>query len=138
MSPIDSFTHKLNARDIRPTAMRLLVLQQLARQPFAVSLVELEQLLDTADRVTIYRTLKTFLDHKLVHSIDDGTGAVKYALCADTCDCQPSQLHAHFHCTSCQKTYCLTESTIPAIHLPQKFVLHEAELVVKGLCERCS
>ncbi|PRY08339.1 hypothetical protein CLV24_12126 [Pontibacter ummariensis] len=55
-----------------PTAMRLIVLETLQKQIAAVSLQDLETAFAKADRITIYRTLKTFEENRLVHSIEDG------------------------------------------------------------------
>jgi Fur family ferric uptake transcriptional regulator len=73
--------NKLIKRDIKPTAMRELVLKVLTNQNSAISLSELEHKFEKADRITLYRTLKTFEVNKLMHSIEDGTGSSKYALC---------------------------------------------------------
>jgi len=128
----------LEKNNIRPTAMRLLVLDTLNRQLNAVSISDIEADFDKVDRITLYRTLKTFEEHKLIHSIDDGTGIPKYALCEEGCECKPQDLHLHFHCSQCKRTYCLTELHIPDIRLPRKFVAEEINLVVRGLCDRCS
>lgn len=66
---------KLVEREIRPTAMRLLVLEALYNRKTAISLSELEIVLGKSDRVTLFRTLKTFQGNGLVHNIDDGTGS---------------------------------------------------------------
>ncbi len=128
---------KLEQRNIKPTAMRQLVLQVLAGQKSAISLPELEHKFEKADKATLYRTLKTFEQHRLIHSIDDGTGAIKYALCNENCECAPSDLHVHFFCTECGQTYCLKEVSIPAINLPENFSLESVNMVVKGICPNC-
>ena len=128
---------KLTMRNIKPTAMRELVLKVLTEQDRAISLADLEQKFDNADKTTLYRTLKTFEENKLIHSIDDGTGAVKYALCKETCQCHPEDLHVHFLCTKCQQTYCLTDISIPSIALPVNFKLETINMVVKGICSNC-
>ena len=87
----------LIAKQIAPTAMRLLVLDVLQRHPAALSLADVEALLKHADRITVHRTLKTFTDKGLVHRVDDGSGAVKFALCEPTCTpTQHHDLHVHF------------------------------------------
>ena len=130
---------KLNKKNIRSTAMRLLVLEVLLGQKAAISLTDLEKSFEKSDRVTLYRTLKTFQEHGLVHSIDDGTGAPKYALCAEGCKCDLERdLHIHFHCRVCRETFCLPKYKIPEIGLPEKFRPEEANLVVKGVCAKCS
>ncbi|MBS4058320.1 MAG: transcriptional repressor [Bacteroidales bacterium] len=127
----------LNLKNIKPTAMRELVLKVLTEQDRAISLADLEQKFDNADKTTLYRTLKTFEENKLIHSIDDGTGSVKYALCKETCQCHPEDLHVHFLCTKCQQTYCLNDISIPSIDLPMNFKLETINMVVKGICSNC-
>ncbi len=118
--------------------MRMLVLKELQKQRYAISLSELELLFDKVDRVTLFRTLKTFREHHLIHHIDDGTGVAKYALCSNDCDCSPEELHVHFRCEKCQKTYCLPEIAIPSINLPINFKLNEVNVLMKGLCDKCT
>jgi Fur family transcriptional regulator, ferric uptake regulator len=132
-----STDEKLNRRNIKPTAMRELVLDVLSRQTTAISLSDLEQQFEKADRVTLYRTLKTFEENKLIHRIDDGTGSVKYALCTETCQCKPEELHVHFFCTVCQNTYCLNDIPVPTVNLPVNFGFESINMVVKGICANC-
>jgi len=130
---------KLKNRGIRPTAMRLLVLESLSAQETAISLSELEKAFERSDRITLYRTLKTFQENGLVHSIDDGTGAPKYALCEQGCECDIERdLHVHFHCKICSETFCLPKYKIPEINLPDNFRSEEANLVMKGICGKCA
>jgi len=129
---------KLADKKINPTAMRLLVLDSLLKQSSAISLTDIEKNLETADRITIYRTLKTFAEKGLIHVIDDGTGSPKYALCPDDCDAnQHHDLHVHFYCISCKETFCLPNSKIPEVALPDNFAATEMNLVVKGVCSKC-
>jgi Fur family ferric uptake transcriptional regulator len=129
---------KLESKNIKPTAMRQLVLQILTKQKTAISLPELENKFEKVDKATLYRTLKTFEKNKLIHSIDDGTGSVKYALCQDSCECHPNDLHVHFLCTNCHQTYCLNDISVPNINLPSNFSLESVNMVVKGICSICS
>ncbi|MCU4164153.1 Fur family transcriptional regulator [Carboxylicivirga caseinilyticus] len=128
---------QLQTRNIKPTSMRQLVLQVLNEQKTAISLPELENKFEKADKTTLYRTLKTFVENKLIHSIDDGTGSVKYALCQEACECHPEDLHVHFLCTVCGQTYCLTDVAVPKINLPAKFQLESVNMVVRGVCPSC-
>lgn len=137
MNPED-LEHKLIHNEVKPTAMRLLVLEKLSQQKYAISHKELTELFDKADNTTLFRTLKTFLKHKIIHTIDDGTGLLKYALCQEGCTCTPRDLHTHFHCTHCKKTYCLIDTPVPKLNIPQNFTLKEVNLVLKGLCDACT
>ena len=133
--PLDTV---LKAKGVTPTAMRLLVLEFLQQQTAAVSLQQLQSRFGSADRITLYRTLKTFAGKGLVHTITDGSGTTKYALCADACaEGHHHDLHLHFLCTRCGETYCLPKTKIPEISLPARFLLEELTLVAKGVCETC-
>jgi len=134
----EQIEYRLNKRDIRPTAMRILVLQYLINQNRAVSLENIERHFEHADKSTLYRTLRTFEKNKLVHTIDDGTKKLKYALCMESCQCDMQDLHYHFHCNNCQNTYCLKNQTIPQIALPRNFTMTQANMVIKGACEACN
>jgi len=128
----------LAEKNINPTAMRILVLNSLSQKKSAVSLTDIEKTLETADRTTIYRTLKTFAEKGLIHIIDDGTGLPKYALCPDNCDAGGHHdLHVHFNCVSCKETFCLPNTKIPDVMLPCDFTSTEMNLVVKGICSAC-
>ena len=129
----------LESKGIRPTAMRLLVLDYLLQQTAAVSLNDLETYFHRSDRVTLYRTLKTFGEKGLVHKIEDGSGSVKYARCVDDCLTHAHHdLHVHFNCKVCGGTFCLPKSRIPEIPLPEKFQAEEINLVMKGVCGDCA
>ena len=117
--------------------MRELVFNALLEQNVAISLSDLEKKFDKADKVTLYRTLKTFEENKLIHSIGDGTGSVKYALCAENCQCNPHDLHVHFFCIKCKHTYCLNDTPIPSVTLPLDFEIKTINMVVKGTCANC-
>ena len=117
--------------------MRLLVLKILTEQKTAIGLPELESKFNRAEKSTLYRTLKTFEKNKLVHSIDDGSGIVKYALCQSSCHCSPADLHVHFYCTKCEQTYCLNNIPVPSINLPTNFELENVNMVIKGVCANC-
>ncbi len=132
-----SIDKSLKIKKVKPTAMRQLVLDILSKQNHAIGLPELEFQFEQADRSTLYRTLKTFVKNKVIHSIDDGSGTIKYAICKDTCQCNPSELHVHFYCTKCEKTTCLTDHPIPSINLPDTYLVENINMVVKGICIKC-
>lgn len=131
----------LLAHDVKPTAVRVLVLRALQASPYALSLSELEGRLGTVDKSSISRTLSLFFERHLVHSIDDGEGIVKYATCAEHCHCHDddgfSDLHLHFTCLRCHRTYCLRGLPLPPVTIPQGFEVTTAEYMLKGICDAC-
>ncbi len=129
----------LLAKNISPTAMRILVLEYLQKQTASISLQDLENGFKHADRITLYRTLKTFEEKGLVHSIEDGSGSNKYSLCAEACRAgNHFDLHLHFYCYSCKQTFCLPKHKIPEVEVPAGYELKELNLVAKGICPGCS
>ncbi|MDL2257279.1 transcriptional repressor [Bacteroidales bacterium OttesenSCG-928-I14] len=129
---------RLLARNIRPTAVRLLVFRAMLDYPQAFSLTDLETVLVTVDKSTLFRTISLFHENLLIHSIDDGSGSIKYSVCSAECMCSVGDLHVHFKCTHCQKTFCLKSIAIPSVKLPEKFLLESVNFVMKGLCDKCS
>ena len=129
----------LESKGIRPTAMRLMTYKRLAELEVAISLGDLEKDFKVSERSTLFRTMKAFEEKGIVHQIEDGTGVIKYALCEDNCECEVgNDLHLHFHCNNCNETVCLTEHKIPHISLPDGYITEDINLVVKGICEKCS
>lgn len=131
-------------RHIKPTSVRVLVLNELEKAECALSLTDLEARLVTVDKSSIFRTLTLFLSHHMVHGVDDGTGMMKYALCSPTCHCGEeehtglSDLHTHFRCEKCGRTFCLRGLPVPSVPLPEGFTLTSANYVLVGLCPNCS
>lgn len=129
---------RLEARGIRPTAVRNLIFDAMINHPQAFSLADLEEKLDTVDKSTLFRTITHFHDKLLIHSIDDGSGSMKYSVCSVDCMCSLNELHVHFYCNKCNNTYCLESISIPKVQLPKNFVLESVNFVFKGLCNKCS
>lgn len=127
----------LISRNIKPTAMRQLVLEVMLENRRALSLIEIEKQFENVDRTTIYRTLKTFQENCIIHSIYDGTGAVRYAVCSEGCTCNLGDLHAHFLCNNCGQTICLKNYPIPVPELPEDFIFENANFVIRGICPNC-
>ncbi|WP_298903063.1 Fur family transcriptional regulator [uncultured Psychroserpens sp.] len=136
---METIEQVLESKNIRVTAMRLLIYKFLAEKQVAATLSDIEKAFEKADRTTLYRTVKTFVEKAIVHQIDDGTGITKYALCEQDCSCEiETDLHLHFHCNNCNETICLTDHKIPKIKVPDGFISEQINLVVKGLCDKCS
>lgn len=134
---IDLLEKELKAKKINPTAMRILVLKFLKKQRETVSLADIEASFEQSDRVTIYRTLKTFESKGLIHSITSNN-VTQYALCSSDCNEEHHHdTHLHFECKQCKKVVCLTQVTIPKIEIPVGFQLDNIEVVAKGICKEC-
>lgn len=132
------YSERLEKHGINPTAIRILVLKSISGKKEIFSLLDLEAELETIDKSTLFRTLVLFQQNKVVHSIDDGSGSLKYSVCDEECDCTREWLHVHFYCTKCKRAYCLRDIHIPPVDLPTEYVTDSISYVIKGLCPECS
>jgi Fur family transcriptional regulator, ferric uptake regulator len=90
------------------------------------------------DRVTVYRTLQTFVEKGIIHQIPTTDNSILYALCKHNCEQgHHHDDHVHFICSNCDKTICLDEVTVPEVKLPKNFTKQQAAMVVTGVCEDC-
>lgn len=90
------------------------------------------------DRVTVYRTLQTFVEKGIIHQIPTTDNSILYALCRDNCEQgHHHDDHVHFICSNCDKTICLDEVTVPEVKLPKNFTKQQSAMVVTGICEDC-
>lgn len=93
---------------------------------------------DNFDRVTIYRTLQTFVEKGIIHTIPTADNSVLYALCKDECtQGHHNDNHVHFICDSCNTTYCLEHTFFPELQLPKNFVQNRTDIIVSGVCAKC-
>ena len=90
------------------------------------------------DRVTVYRTLQTFVEKGIIHNIPTTDNAILYALCKDNCEAgHHHDNHVHFICDVCDKTTCLDNVNIPEIKLPKGFSQKQTDVVISGICDKC-
>jgi Fur family ferric uptake transcriptional regulator len=90
------------------------------------------------DRVTIYRTLQTFVEKGIIHSIPTSDNAVRYALCKDCTEGHHHDDHVHFMCSNCQATICLDDVVSPSVDLPKGYIAHDMQMVIHGVCKDCN
>src|SRR6476620_3320650 len=90
------------------------------------------------DRVTVYRTLQTFVEKGIIHTIPTADNSVRYALCKDCEEGHHHDEHIHFVCSNCQKTICLDDVVSPKIDLPEGYVADNVQVVIHGTCKDCN
>ena len=129
----------LKKNQLSVTSGRKKILELFLNSPGALAHADIEKNTDTAfDRVTVYRTLQTFVDKGIIHHIPTTDNSILYALCRDNCEAgHHHDNHVHFICDHCGKTICLEEVTVPEVKLPKGFTPSHAEMVVKGICGDC-
>ena len=138
-----SIGESLRAAGLRRTPVRLAVLQavRISRAPLGAA--DVMQRLDAdTDSVTVYRTLNTLAEHKLLHRVRGEDGAWRYAATRPGHQSHDDHPHAHFVCDSCGEVECLERLPLPEElsrprTLGRKYDVTYAELVVHGTCPRC-
>lgn len=129
----------LKKHNIRITQNRIDILSIFKGADVALSQGVIESEIKGVDRITLYRTLKTFESEGIIHQAIDGSGVAKFAMCSDDCNSAVHlDDHAHFHCTHCDKTICVDNVKLTEFKIPPGFQLESAHLVLKGRCDQCS
>lgn len=126
----DSIELLFQQHGVRPTAVRILIWRTLSNLDYAFALSDLEGLLPTVDRSTLFRALSLFEKKDLLQTVDDGSGQQKY--------CLHRNQHVHLSCTVCGKTVCLEHETIPAVEVPEGFQVRHITYILQGVCKACS
>ena len=90
------------------------------------------------DRVTIYRTLQTFVEKGIIHTIPTSDNSVRYALCKDCTEGHHHDEHVHFVCTNCNKTICLDGVVSPTVDVPDGYVAESMQVIIYGICKSCN
>jgi Fur family ferric uptake transcriptional regulator len=129
----------LKSNSLSVTGSRRKILQLFLEQPGALAHGDIEKKAgEKFDRVTIYRTLQTFVDKGIIHTIPTADNSIRYALCKDECtEGSHQDHHIHFVCTICNNTYCLDDVVTPEIKLPKGYQAGHVEVVVEGICKKC-
>ncbi|MBP6430698.1 MAG: transcriptional repressor [Ferruginibacter sp.] len=129
----------LKKNSLSITEGRKKILELFLKSPGALAHADIEKNTASAfDRVTVYRTLQTFVEKGIVHNIPTTDNSILYALCKHDCEeGHHHDNHVHFICNNCDKTICLDDVTVPSVKLPKGFVPQQAQMIVKGVCNDC-
>ena len=96
----------LRKNNLRATPVRKELLQLFLSSDNALSNHDIEEHLSDVDRVTLYRTLKSFQEKGIIHRAFDGTDVTRYASCSEHCDAHAHHdEHLHFHCSKCDHVF---------------------------------
>jgi Fur family ferric uptake transcriptional regulator len=130
----------LKRSQLSVTASREKILNLFLEQAGALAHGDIEKKAgEKFDRVTVYRTLQTFVEKGIIHTIPTVDNSIRYALCKDDCaEGHHHDQHIHFVCTHCKNTYCLDDIVTPDIKLPKGYSSSHIEVVVEGICKNCT
>lgn len=128
----------LEQHGIKLTANRILIAKVMSTLDYPISMKELETMLLTMDKSSIFRTLSHFKSHHLVHQMEDGNDIVRYELCHSHSEEEDEDIHVHFYCEHCHRTFCLNEISVPQVNLPVGYRQTAVNYMIKGICPDCS
>lgn len=121
------------------TEGRKRILELFLEKDGALAHADVERLTSSAfDRVTVYRTLQTFVEKGIIHQIPTTDNSILYALCRHNCaEGHHHDNHVHFICSLCNRTTCVEEVDVPAVKLPRGFRQLHAAMIISGVCKEC-
>ena len=127
----------LKTRNLRATELRVALLEIISNLGRAVSHQEIQNSLIKFDRITLYRTLNTFIERGILHKIILEDNKNFYALCNLECTIDKHQhQHIHFQCNQCKEVSCL-ESKEPIELGISNHLVDEIEITASGICQDC-
>jgi Fur family ferric uptake transcriptional regulator len=129
----------LKKNQLSVTDSRSKILELFLQQQGALAHADIEKKSGAGfDRVTVYRTLQTFVEKGIIHTIPTADNSILYALCKDECtEGHHHDHHVHFVCKGCGNTICLEDITVPDVKLPDGYQATQVEVVVNGICKEC-
>lgn len=130
----------LRKSNLSVTQSRVDILSLFYKTPGALAHASIEKMSSKHfDRVTVYRTLQTFVEKGIIHTIPTADNSILYALCKEHCEeGHHHDNHVHFICDKCGNTYCLDKVSNPKVSLPKGFQVSQTNVVVSGMCDKCS
>lgn len=128
----------LSGHGIKITSSRILVLRTLLQSNRPLSLSEIESELVSVDKSQISRALSLFMEHDLLHRIEDRSGTSRYEVCHDHEDGQDRDEHVHFYCEKCGRLLCLENLQIPKMSIPDGYVAEHSSFIISGICPDCN
>lgn len=127
----------LDSKNLSRTPCRVEILKILLNAPTALSESEIrDKLAYNFDRTTVYRTLRNFASHGVIHSIMVEGRDTHYAI-SEKHNSDSSAYQVHFSCNNCEGVYCLSHRAFATPTIPDKYISKSFDLMIRGICEKC-
>lgn len=135
MTPQNILQHK----NLRSTAFRKQVLNVFLDTEGALSQEQIASSIGDFDRITLYRTLKIFLEKGVLHEVVIPGEEGRFALCDLECSHHEQEHlhhHIHFQCTMCNTVTCIDLPEGIELKLPEHQV-NQWSINAQGYCKTC-
>ena len=128
---------------LKVTNARIKVLQVLMQSQVALSHGDILSRIngDDLDKVTLYRTLGSFVSVGLAHKVATEDRNWLYGHLPADGQQNGIDEHAHFICDSCERIYCLPHEADDELTAPvteNGFVIRSQEYRLHGICPECN
>ncbi|MCF6353067.1 MAG: transcriptional repressor [Cyclobacteriaceae bacterium] len=128
----------LKDKKLSETPFRKEVLAIFIKYNNAIPLSIVEKDLKEYNRITLYRTIKIFVEKGIIHEISLSGEDSNYAICQEECDTgSHHHQHIHFKCNICRTISCVEINKFPTIQLPE-YKIEQLEIQVTGMCKKCN
>ncbi len=131
---------KLKERHVRLTQNRITIYKLLSKSKTAVSVsVIMKQSKILLDRISVYRTLRYFLQKGIVEIVPNNKGNAKYILASSDKKIIKNRDSkcAYFVCSSCHCTELILEPINIKLDLLTKHQVSKFSLILEGVCRNC-
>jgi Fur family ferric uptake transcriptional regulator len=88
------------------------------------------------ERTTVFRTLRLFIEKKIVYRVS-ADGSDKYLLLHDDGNQLSTSEHSSFVCISCGKAVLIHTIEEPKVKIPKGFIKQNLDIIIHGLCSTC-
>ncbi|MDR1632482.1 MAG: transcriptional repressor [Dysgonamonadaceae bacterium] len=127
----------LKSKGLKKTAQRIMLVNILQAKGISLSENEIKTGMGAMyDRITFYRTVQKLIEMNIIYRIPVDN-VIKYAL-NNTEEIKKFQNPVRFFCEKCNSTSYLENHPIPDFQLPDGYVIHEYEALIKGTCSYCA
>lgn len=132
---MESLSHILNQKGLKPSHQRLRILEFLANNPCHPTadkvLSEMKEELPTLSKSTVYKTLNAFVEAGILREITIEENEIRYEY--NLVD------HGHFKCRSCGEVYDF-EIDFGSMQYDSLggFKIEDRNVYFKGVCESCT
>lgn len=130
----------LQKKKLRNTAFRQQVLDVFLANEGAISQEKIAESLGEHDRITLYRTIKVFIEKGILHEVALPGEDERYALCAPECTHKHEEhlhQHIHFQCSNCNTVSCIDLPENIQLSLPN-YQVKQWSINAQGLCTTCA
>lgn len=128
----------LEKNGLSVTQSRMEVLHFFCRSGKAYSMAALLAQVKNSNRITLYRTLKSFIQKKIIVAVPSEENHQLYFMPPHSDQQDPvDHCNTFFICKRCKQTISLKTNIAPVLPLSNHFIVDDEKLLLSGICPDC-